>query len=150
MPEKGINLGSVLMKIATILKNISDEIEHLFSLSKEPVSIIKKAGEVIIKERQPGSFMYVIKSGAVDIEHKDIRLERVTKDGIVGEMAMVDEAPRSATVIAHKDSVLLPISRARFMHLVQKNPEFALLVMNTMVRRIRQMNIRMEKAGDKR
>ncbi len=149
MPEKGINLGSVLMKATTILKKISGEIEHLFSLSKEPVSIIKKAGEVIIKARQPGKFMYVVKKGAVDIEHNDTRLERVTKGGIVGEMSLVDEAPRSATVVAHKDSVLLPIGRARFMHLVQKNPEFALLVMNTMVRRIRQMNLRMEKVGNK-
>ncbi len=137
------------MKVLTILKKISDEIEHLFSLSNEPVSIIKKAGEVIIKARQPGKFMYVVKKGALDIEHNDTRLERVTKGGIVGEMSLVDEAPRSATVVAHKDSVLLPIGRARFMHLVQKNPEFALLVMNTMVRRIRRMNLRMEKAGNK-
>ncbi len=137
------------MKVTTILKKISDEIEHLFSLSKEPVSINIKAGEVIIKARQTGKFMYVVKNGAVDIVHNDTRLERVTKGGIIGEMAMIDEAPRSATVVAHEDSMLLPISRERFMHLVQKNPEFALLVMNTMVRRIRRMNLRMEKAGNK-
>ena len=137
------------MKITAILKKISDEVEHLFSLSKEPVSIIKKAGEVIIKARQPGKFMYIVKNGAVDIEYNNIHLERVTRNGIVGEMAMVDEAPRSATVVVHKDTTLLPIGRARFMHLVQKNPEFALLVMNTMVRRIRHMNIRMEKEDNK-
>ena len=86
------------MKVTTILKNISDEIEHLFSLSKEPVSIIKKAGEVIIKERQPGSFMYVIKSGAVDIEHKDTRLERVTKDGNVSIKGSLSSAARRVPV----------------------------------------------------
>lgn len=138
------------MKAMTILKKITDEIELLFSLSKEPASIVKKAGEVIIKARQTGKFMYVVKNGAVDIMHNDTRLERVSKGGIVGEMAMIDEAPRSATVIAHKDTVLLPIGRARFMHLVKQNPDFALFVMNTMVRRIRQMNLRMEKAGNKK
>ncbi len=137
------------MKAKPILKKISDEVRHLFSLSKEPMSVTKKAGETIIKARQPGKFMYIVKTGAVDIKHKDIRLERVTRDGIVGEMAMVDEAPRSATVVAHEDSVLLPIGRERFLHLVQRNPEFALLIMNTMVRRLRHMNFRMEKAGSK-
>lgn len=138
------------MKATTVLKEISNEFEHLFSLSKEPISIVKKAGEVVIKERETGNFMYIVKDGAVDIEHKDTRLERVTKGGIVGEMAMIDEAPRSATVVAHKDSVLLPIGRARFMHLVRRNPEFALFVLNTIVRRIRQMNSRLEMAGNKR
>ena len=138
------------MKATKILKMNSDEIEYLFSLFKGPMSIVKKAGEVVIKARETGSFMYVVKNGTVDIEHNDTRLERVHKGGIVGEMAMIDEAPRSATVVAHKDSELLPIGRARFMHLVRRNPEFAFFVMNTMVRRIRQMNIRMEISGNKR
>ncbi len=137
------------MKATKALKKISNKIERLFSLSKEPVSITKKAGEVVIKARQMGKFMYIVKNGAVNIEHNDTLLERVTKDGIIGEMAMIDEAPRSATVVAHEDSILLPIGRERFMRLVQRNPEFALLVMNTMVCRIRQMNLRMEKAGNK-
>ena len=138
------------MKATMVLKEISDEIEHLFSLSKEPMSIVKKAGDVVIKEGETAYFMYVVKDGAVDIEHKDTRLERVTKGGIVGEMALVDDGPRSATVVAHKDSLLIPIGRARFTHLVQRNPEFAFFVMNTMIRRIRQMNIRLEMSGKKR
>ena len=138
------------MKTTTVLKEISDEIEYLFSLSREPMTIVKKAGEVLMKEGETGNLMYVVKSGAVDIEHKGTRLERVAKGGIVGAMALVDNAPRSATAVAHKDSELILIDRARFMHLVRRNPEFALFVMSTLIRRIRQMNVRLEMTGKKR
>ena len=137
------------MKTTTTLKEISDEIEYLFSLSKEPMTIVKKAGEVLMKEGEAGSFMYVVKSGVIDIEHHGTRLERVTEGGIVGAMALVDEAPRSATAVAHKDSVLILIDRARFVHLVRQNPEFSLFVMGTLIRRIRQMNVRLEMKGQK-
>jgi len=138
------------MKGTAVLKEISEEMEYLFTLSKEPMTVAKKAGEVLIKEREKGRVMYAVKSGSVDIEHNGTRLERVTKGGIVGEMAMVDDAPRSATVVAHKDSVLIPMGRVRFMHLIRRNPQFALFVMNTMIRRIRQMNVRLEMSGKKK
>ena len=70
--------------------------------------------------------------------------------GIIGEMALVDDSPRSATVVAFEDSVLIPIGRERFTYLVQRNPKFALFVMDTMVRRIRQMNVRLEMAQKER
>lgn len=138
------------MNTTTALKEISSEIEFLFSLTKKPMTIAKKAGEVLMNEGETGNLMYVVKSGAIDIVYKGTRLERVTTGGIVGAMAIVDKAPRSATAVAHKDSVLILIDRARFMHLIRRNPEFALFVMSTLIRRIRQMNVRLEMTGKKR
>lgn len=137
------------MKPNQILDEVSEEIENLSSLAREPASISKKAGEHIIREHEPAKFMYIVKEGSVDISHEGIPLERVGKAGVIGEMALIDGAPRSATAIAFEDSVLIPVCRERFRHLVQRNPEFAFFVMETMVRRIRQMNVRLEMAKKK-
>ena len=67
--------GGVIMRTTTALKEILSEIEYLFSLSKDPMTIVKKAGEVLLKEGDTGSLMYVVKSGAIDIEHHGARLE---------------------------------------------------------------------------
>lgn len=88
--------------------------------------------------------MFVVKRGAVDIRFQDVRLERGTAGGIVGEMALIDETEGSATVVAHKDTVLIPIRRSRFRYLIRNEPDIAFIVMNTMIRRIRQMNTRLQ------
>ena len=101
---------------------------------------------MVIKEGETGNFMYVVKEGAVDIFRDDIRLERVHPGGVVGEMTLVDDSARSASVIAYKDSVLIPIGETRFLHLIRINPNFALFIMKTMIKRVRQMNIRLAMA----
>jgi CRP-like cAMP-binding protein len=55
-------------------------------------------------------------------------------------MALIDDSPRSATVIAKTDVKLVPISRERFMFLVQNTPFFAIEVMQTLVGRLRHMD----------
>jgi CRP/FNR family transcriptional regulator, cyclic AMP receptor protein len=114
------------------------------ALSDDPMVIDVAAGETVIKEKDAGETMYVVKRGTVDIRFQDVRLERVTAGGIVGEMALIDEAERSATVVAHTDTVLIPITRSRFRYLIRNEPDFAFIVMNTMIRRIRQMNTRLQ------
>jgi CRP-like cAMP-binding protein len=57
---------------------------------------------------------------------------------VLGELAHVDSAPRSATAIATTDSVLAVIDRHRFLFLVQETPMFALQVMSAMAERFRE------------
>jgi CRP-like cAMP-binding protein len=62
----------------------------------------------------------------------------VDAGGIVGEMALVDKAPRSANVVAKTDCVLVPIDEAAFMRHVHSTPFFALQVLRITVKRLRQ------------
>jgi CRP/FNR family cyclic AMP-dependent transcriptional regulator len=55
-------------------------------------------------------------------------------------MALIDDSPRSATVVAKSDVQLVPISRERFMFLVQNTPFFAIEVMQALVGRLRHMD----------
>jgi CRP-like cAMP-binding protein len=58
-------------------------------------------------------------------------------------MALIDRRPRSATAIAKTDAHLVRIDERRFQFMVQQTPFFALEVMRTIVRRLRDMNARL-------
>ena len=100
------------------------------------------AGETLFDVGTPATHMYVIRRGTLTIRADGVTIERVTEGGIVGEMALVDDGPRSATVVAETDCELVPVDQKRFLFLVQQTPFFALEIMRTMVARLRAMNQR--------
>ena len=67
-------------------------------------------------------------------------LERLPQYSIFGEMALIDNAPRSATAIAAGDTKLVPVSEKQFLFLISNTPYFALNVMRVMARRLRAAN----------
>ncbi len=84
--------------------------------------------------------MYLVKSGEVDIIVGDHIVETVVPGDILGEMALIDREPRSATARAKTDCALLPVNQRQFTFMVQETPFFALEVMRTMSRRLRSKN----------
>ncbi len=99
-----------------------------------------RAGQVIFKQGAPGHTMYVVQEGEVGIIYMDIVLEIVGPGGIVGEMALIDHSPRTASAIARTDCRVLPIDGQRFHRMVQETPNFALSVMQVMAERLRRMD----------
>jgi len=91
--------------------------------------------------------MYVVISGILEIRLGDKVLERVTAGGIVGEMALIEELPRSATVIAVEESRLSTVDKKRFEFLVQTHPYFATQVMRVLAHRLRQMDKTLQQNG---
>lgn len=100
------------------------------------------AGQHIFTEGQQGDLMFVVKEGEVDVVVHGTVVETVGPGGILGEMALIDHNPRSATAIAKTDCQLVPINEARFQFLVQQTPFFALEVMRVLAHRLRQMDAR--------
>lgn len=99
-------------------------------------------GQIIFQEGEPGDRLYIIAQGQADILIKGQILETVGPGDILGEMALVDDEPRSAMVIARTDCLLTRISRQHFLTLVQRTPAFALQVMRVMAQRLRRANER--------
>ena len=97
-------------------------------------------GEVLFEKGAPGNIMYVLKSGELQIVDGSYAYETVSAGGIVGELALIDTGPRSATVRAIKQSEVIPITKSRFMFMVQQTPFFALRVMRITSARLRAMN----------
>jgi CRP-like cAMP-binding protein len=100
-------------------------------------------GQKIFNQGQSGDWMYVVVEGEVDLLINDVLVERVGPGGVLGEMALLDAAPRSATAIAHTACRLWPINRRRFSLIIQETPEFALQVMRAMAGRLRRMDRRL-------
>jgi CRP-like cAMP-binding protein len=96
------------------------------------------AGQVLFKEGEQGDLMYVLMSGTVEITVRGRLVETAEAGAILGEMAMIDDAIRSATVIAKTDCKLLSIDHKRFNFLIQQTPNFALYVMRVIANRLRK------------
>jgi CRP/FNR family transcriptional regulator, cyclic AMP receptor protein len=99
-----------------------------------------KAGEVIFKEGDAATELYVIQSGRVGIQHGNRLLDTLEEHSIFGEMALIDAAPRSATAMALTDVTLVPVSEKQFLFMVSQTPFFALMVMRVLARRLRAAN----------
>jgi len=98
-----------------------------------------KAGTDIFKEGDAGDRMYVIAEGEVELIVNGKVIATIAKGGIFGEMALIDNKPRSATARAKTDCELGCIDEVRFLKLVRQKPSFALEVMKVLVERLRLM-----------
>ena len=113
---------------------------NLFS-DKEATSFA--AGQFIFKAGDPGETMYIINEGEVDIlDGSGATLETAGPGSIVGELALIDDEPRSATVVAKTDCRLVAVDRRRFEYMVQETPFFGLAVMKVLADRLRHTNLR--------
>jgi CRP/FNR family cyclic AMP-dependent transcriptional regulator len=96
------------------------------------------AGQTLFKQGDQGDLMYVLMSGTIQITVHGKVVEIAGAGALVGEMAMIDDVARSATVTAQTDCRFLPIGRKRFNFLIQQTPHFALHVMRVMADRLRK------------
>jgi CRP-like cAMP-binding protein len=97
-------------------------------------------GEVLFREGDEGNRMYVVLEGQVEIRVGETVVENAGQGSIVGEMALIDDGPRSASVVAATVCRLVGVDRTRFHSLVQSNPAFSTHVMKVLVERLRRMN----------
>jgi len=101
------------------------------------------AGEVIFHEGADGESMFLIWSGRVatvkgDLESPVILAYR-TAGEIFGEMALLENQPRSASIIALEDTRLLELSRSRFEQLLSEQPAISRSIMEVLSARLRHM-----------
>jgi CRP/FNR family cyclic AMP-dependent transcriptional regulator len=97
-------------------------------------------GEVLFTQGEPGDCMYVLLEGSADIIVNQEVVERSTSGSLLGEMALIDNSPRAATVIAAETCRLAKVDERRFNFIIQNNPFFAKHVMTVLVNRVRQMS----------
>jgi CRP/FNR family cyclic AMP-dependent transcriptional regulator len=99
-----------------------------------------KAGSVIFREGDEARELFVIKSGQVRIQIGNRTITELAADSIFGEMALIDNEPRSATAVAATDVELVAVTEKQFLFLVSQTPYFALKVMRVLAQRLRATN----------
>ena len=103
-----------------------------------------RTGDVIIEKGSYGICAYVIKSGRVEVSdlfnNKKIVLGILEEGQIFGEMGLVEDQPRSATVTAVEDVLLAVISRDKFNKLFEETPKVLLPIIKALIERLRIAN----------
>ncbi len=102
-------------------------------------------GDLIFKEGEAGDLMYVLLEGSVDLKKKVERGETVLKtvdtpNDFFGEMALLDDRPRSATAVATKRTKVLAVDGPTFESMIIANGKFALKIIKILAARIRRSN----------
>jgi CRP-like cAMP-binding protein len=100
---------------------------------------------VIFEEGVAGDYMYLIQQGQVKVtktsdDGREKILEMLGEGDFVGEMALVDREPRSASVKTTGACILLALSRADFVAHLRQNPDMAMNLVQTLSRRLREVN----------
>jgi CRP/FNR family transcriptional regulator, cyclic AMP receptor protein len=104
---------------------------------------------VILFEDDPGDALYIVSSGQVKVvligeDGREVILSVLGDGDFFGEMSLIDDEPRSAHVIAMKDSHLLVLRRDDFQVQLQQHPSVALKLLRVLVQRLRRAD---EKIG---
>jgi len=112
---------------------------NLKNLFRHAANVVTFApGQIVFKEGDPATIMYVIEEGQVEIMVHGRLVETASEGSIVGETALIDHQPRSATVIAKTEAKLVPVDQKQFSFMVQETPYFAIHVMHIMADRLRK------------
>lgn len=124
-----------------ILKNVPF-FGHLPDLDLEAISKTVTmeyypAGHVLFSEGDPGDKMYVIKSGSVEVIRGRVIVTELGPDRFFGEMALVSDQPRNATLQVKTDTELLVLPKEDFQHLLKTNPTIATMVSYEAVKRFK-------------
>ena len=97
------------------------------------------AGEMIFGEDMLGAGMYIVKEGEVAItkkvnKNKEIELAVIGERNFFGEMALIDEMPRSASAKAKKDTVLFAFCKPDLENIMERNPKVAAAIITNIAR----------------
>ena len=99
-------------------------------------------GQCVFKAGDRGDTMYIVIEGEVKILVGSRTVEVAGPGSIFGELALIDDEPRSATVVAKTHCRLVTVDHGEFCYMVSEGPFFALEVMKVIADRLRKMDAR--------
>jgi CRP-like cAMP-binding protein len=97
------------------------------------------AGETIVREGAPASALYIVLSGRAHVEREDSPGKAVANlipGDFFGELALIEEHPRSATIVADDPTDCILFVAWEFTALLKEFPEMAIPIMNALIARL--------------
>jgi CRP-like cAMP-binding protein len=141
------------MSAAVVLQNVplfsqlaAPELQRVVDVARERAY---PKNSVILFEDDPGDALYVVAQGQVKVvligeDGREVILSVLGPGEFFGEMALIDDEPRSAHVIAMEDSALLVLRREDFQGILRQSPGLGLALLRELSRRLRRVD---EKVG---
>jgi len=106
-------------------------------------------GRMVVAEGEPSSALYVLLAGRAkvqrsDSEGKEVILAVIGSGEFFGEMSLIDDAPRSASVITLETCEFMAVGKDTFKTILMQSPELCMAVMRGLVRRLREADMKIE------
>jgi signal transduction histidine kinase len=128
------------LRKSPLFQGLSDEeLKKLMDMA-EPVFL--RAGEVLLRQGEPGDAAYVVIKGEFEVQKQTgqslIKIDVRNSGDVVGEMALLSRAPRNATLVAKTDGEVLRIPQEAFEQLLQSSTTAAMAVLHWVMSRLTQ------------
>ena len=129
----------------------SFNVDELTMLAKHMSFIHLQRGEFLFVEGDKGDFMGFVVSGVLEVLKKsatgeNIIIARLTKGSSIGEMALIDKSPRSATVVSRQPTTMVTLTSKGFDRLTEKSP---LLGIKVIQKTARLLSLNMRRTSSK-
>jgi voltage-gated potassium channel len=123
-----------MLRAISLFAELSDRaLERIAELSNE---FEAPAGWVLVEVGQPGSGMFVLEEGTVEVQTPDGREWELGAGEFFGELALLTDHPRNARIRAKTPVRCLAISRTDFSKLLEEEPEIAVAMLPKIAERV--------------
>lgn len=128
------------LRATELFSNLSEQAIQEISLKFEVMHV--NSGEIILKQGEYGDDLFIVVSGRLrTISHKldtkeDFILNEISHGELIGELAILTQEPRAATVIAIRDSILLKLSKQSFDVFIKQNPMQMMSIVRSTIKRL--------------
>jgi CRP/FNR family transcriptional regulator, cyclic AMP receptor protein len=123
-----------LARVPIFAKCTAEEVKAIAGAAQEGYF---QPGQIIVTQGTPGQAFYLILSGRVEILRDGVSLGAFGPGDFFGEMSLLDQAPRSATIRALDHTSCLMLSSWDFKSLLEKHPSIAIKLLEVLSRRLR-------------
>lgn len=122
------------LKQAPLFEGLSDK--ELTEVAMRTEDLDFPAGKVLCREGESGSEFYVIMEGEAEVTRDGQKLATHGSGGFFGEIALVEDVPRTATVTATTPVRCFVLTRGRFLHVLDDFPDVERKVLRALAKRL--------------
>jgi CRP/FNR family cyclic AMP-dependent transcriptional regulator len=136
-----VSVSTAMLRSVPLFASFSEEPLRMLTTVVTRRSVTR--GTIIMAAGDPTDSLYIVLSGRLkvmmsDADGKEVILTILGPGEFFGEMGLIDDAPRSASVVAIEPCELLAINRRDFKKCLAENFEMSMAVMRGLVRRLRE------------
>ncbi|MFK7892902.1 MAG: Crp/Fnr family transcriptional regulator [Granulosicoccus sp.] len=135
-----MNTATDLLRHVELFKHMTDD--QLLAVANQSSELNFSKNSILMSEGEVGESMYIIKSGLVkvfvsDDDGRELVLYEQGSGAVIGEISLLDDEPRSASVIALEPGTALRIGKPAFLNCLRMSPEMAINLIRSLTQRLR-------------